>query len=112
MSDFLINFGLILTYIMVGGAAIAAIAFPLIFMIKNRSQAKSTIIGVGTLLGVALISYLLASSEIMIFPGYEKFEMTEASTKRVGMGLITFYILSFGAIAAVVYAELGKIFKK
>lgn len=47
-----------------------------------------------------------------MFPGYEKFEMTEASTKRVGMGLITFYILSFGAIAAVVYAELGKIFKK
>jgi hypothetical protein len=38
--------------------------------------------------------------------------MTEGSTKRVGMGLITFYILSIGAIVAVLYAELGKLFKK
>jgi hypothetical protein len=28
------------------------------------------------------------------------------------MGLITFYILSIGAIVAVLYAELGKLFKK
>ena len=47
----------------------------------------------------------------MTFPGSEKFGMTEASTKRVGMGLITFYILSIGAILAVLYAELGKLFK-
>jgi len=48
----------------------------------------------------------------MTFPGSEKFGMTEASTKRVGMGLIVFYILSLGAIAAVLFAELGKLFKK
>ena len=48
----------------------------------------------------------------MTFPGSEKFGMTEASTKRVGMGLITFYTLSIGAILAVLYAELGKLFKK
>ena len=53
-----------------------------------------------------------ASGDLMTFPGSEKFGMTEASTKRVGMGLITFYILSIGTILAVLYAELGKLFKK
>lgn len=68
--------------------------------------------GVGGLVLVCIISYIFASGDIMNFPGSEKFGMTEASTKRVGMGLITFYILSVGAIAAVLYAELGKLFKK
>jgi hypothetical protein len=112
MSGFLINAGLILTYIMIGVAALAAILYPLMFLVKNPSKGKTALMGVGGLLLICLISYLLASGEIMTFPGSEKFGMTEASTKRVGMGLITFYILSIGAIVAVMYAELGKLFKK
>lgn len=112
MSDFLINGGLILTYIMIATAAIAAIAYPLIFLAKNPAKAKSTLMAVAILLGVTLLSYFLASGEVLTFPGYEKFEMTSASTKRVGMGLFIFYILAFSAIGAVLYAELGKLFKK
>lgn len=112
MSDFLINAGLILTYIMIGVAALAAIVYPLMFLAKNPSKGKNALMGVGGLVLVCIISYIFASGDIMNFPGSEKFGMTEASTKRVGMGLITFYILSVGAIAAVLYAELGKLFKK
>ncbi len=110
--DIIINIGLILTYLMIAGAAIAAIAFPVMFLAKNPAKAKSTLLGVGALLVISLISFLIASGDVMNFPGAEKFGMTEASTKRVGMGLIVFYILSFGAIGAVLYAELGKLFKK
>lgn len=110
--DILINIGLVLTYLMIAGAAIAAIAFPVMFLAKNPAKAKSTLLGVGVLLVITLISFLIASGDVMNFPGAEKFGMTEASTKRVGMGLIVFYILSFGAIGAVLYAELGKLFKK
>ena len=112
MSDFLINGGLILTYIMIGVAALAAIVYPIMFLAKNPSKGKNALMGVGGLLLIAVVSYILASSDIMTFPGSEKFGMTEASTKRVGMGLITFYVLSVGAILAVLYAELGKLFKK
>jgi hypothetical protein len=112
MSDFLINGGLILTYLMIAGAALAAIVYPVIFLAKNPAKAKSSLIGVGILLVITLISYILASGEIMQFPGFEKFEMTSASTKRVGMGLILFYFLAFGAVGAVIYAEVGKMFKK
>jgi len=112
MSYILINVGLYLTYLMIAGAAIAAIAFPVIFLAKNPAKAKSALMGIGALLVITIVSYIIASGEVMNFPGAEKFGMTEASTKRVGMGLIVFYILSFGAIGAVLYAELGKLFKK
>jgi hypothetical protein len=112
MSDFLINGGLILTYIMIAVAALAAIVYPLVFLAKNPSKGKNALMGIGGLLFITVISYVLASGDIMTFPGSEKFGMTEASTKRVGMGLIVFYILSLGAIAAVLFAELGKLFKK
>jgi len=112
MSDFLINAGLWLTYIMVAGGALAAITFPVMFLAKNPQKAKETLKGIGVLIAVVVISYILASSDTMEFPGSEKFGMTESSTKRVGMGLITFYFLAFGAVAAVLYAELGKVFKK
>jgi|TARA_B100000497_G_C7661012_1_gene398153 hypothetical protein len=112
MSDFLINAGLILTYIMIGVAALAAIVYPLMFLAKNPSKGKNALMGVGGLVLICIVSYIIASGDIMNFPGSEKFGMTEGSTKRVGMGLITFYILSIGAIVAVLYAELGKLFKK
>lgn len=112
MSEFLINAGLWLTYLMIAGAAIAAIAFPVMYLAKHPEQAKGALKGIGGLVAIVLVSYLIASGEIMEFPGSEKFGMTEASTKRVGMGLITFYLLALGAVGAVLYAELGKAFKK
>ena len=47
MSDFLINAGLWLTYIMVVGGALAAIAFPVIFLAKNPEKAKGALKGIG-----------------------------------------------------------------
>ena len=112
MSDFLINAGLWLTYIMVAGGALASIAFPVIFLVRNPEKAKGALKGIVGLIAVFVISYIIASGQIMEFPGSEKFGMTESSTKRVGMGLIAFYFLALGAVAAVLYAELGKVFKK
>ena len=112
MADFLINAGLWVTYIMVAGGALAAIGFPLMFLAKNPEKAKGALKGIGGLIAVFVISYILASSEIMEFPASEKFGMTESSTKRVGMGLIAFYFLALGAVASVLYAELSKVFKK
>lgn len=112
MSEFLINGGLWLTYLMIAAAALAAIVYPIIFLSKNLAKAKSSLMGVAILLVVTLVSYLLASGDLMEFTGFEKFEMTSASTKRVGMGLILFYILALGAVGSVIYAEVGKLFKK
>ena len=57
-----------------------------------------------------IIAYLVASDEIL--KSYEKYETTAAASKRVGMGLITFYLLLIVAIGSVFYTELSKVFSK
>ena len=106
----LINIGIILTYVMVAFAALAAIGFGIMKMMQNTNNAKKTLYTVGGLVIAFIIAYVLASDEVL--NSYEKYKITASSSKQVGMGLITFYCLLFGAIAAILYAELSKVFSK
>ena len=106
----LINIGIIITYAMVSLAALATVGFGIKKMIQNTNNAKKTLYTVGGLVIAFIIAYVLASNEIL--NSYEKYEITASSSKQVGMGLITFYFLMFGAIAAILYAELSKVFSK
>ena len=105
-----VNIGIILSYVMVAFAALATIGFGVQKMMQNTNNAKKTMYTVGGLAVVFVIAYLLASDEVL--NSYEKYETTASSSKQVGMGLITFYFLLFGAIGAVLYAELSKAFSK
>ena len=104
----LINIGIIITYIMVFGAALAVVGFSVMQMIKNPDNAKKTIYKIGGLLFVCIVAYIL-SSLLDFDPNYWKFVLVE---KRVGTSLYIFYILLLGAIATVLYTEFGKVFKK
>ncbi len=108
--DSLINIGIILTYLMVAFAALAAVGFGIKKMMQKTNNAKKTLTTIGGLLLIILISYLMASDEVL--GSYEKHEITASTAKQVGMGLTTFYILAIGAIGAVLYAELSKVFSK
>jgi NADH:ubiquinone oxidoreductase subunit 6 (subunit J) len=106
----LINIGIILTYLMVALAALTAVGFGVKKMMQKTNNAKKTLYSIGGLLVIILISYLMSSDEVL--GSYEKYEITAATAKRVGMGLTTFYLLAIGAIGAVLYAELSKAFAK
>ena len=106
----LINLGIIITYLMVGTAALTAVGFGVKKLISNTENAKKTLYTIGALVTVLLFSYLIASDEVL--KSFEKYEITSATAKKVGSGLITFYVLAIGAIAAVLYAELSKVFSK
>ena len=106
----LVNIGIILSYIMVAFAALATIGFGVQKMMQNTNNAKKTLYTVGGLVIAFIIAYVLASDEVL--NSYEKYKITASSSKQVGMGLITFYFLLFGAIAAILYAELSKVFSK
>lgn len=90
------------------GAA-SAIIFPIITMVKNPKGAKSALIGVLALVVVFVVAYALAGDE-MTDKYYDFISGPEAS-KRVGAGLIAFYILAIGAIAATVYSSISKLVK-
>ena len=106
----LINIGIILTYVMVAFAALAAIGFGIKKMIQKTNNAKKTLYTIGGLVAILIFSYLIASDEVL--GSYEKYEITASTAKKVGMGLNTFYLLAIGAIGAVLYAELSKVFSK
>jgi len=106
----LINIGIILTYLMVGVAALTAIGFGIKKMMLKTNNAKKAIYTIGGLVVVLIFSYLMASDEIL--GSYEKYEITASTAMLVGMGLTTFYLLAIGAIGAVLYAELSKAFAK
>ena len=59
MGSFVINFGLPLAYILIALAFILAIAFPVYFMLTDLKKAKASLIGVGAVVIVYLICYLL-----------------------------------------------------
>ena len=106
----LINIGIILTYFMIGFAALTAIGFGIKKLMQKTNNAKKTLYIIGGLVAVLIFSYLIASDEVL--GSYEKYEITASTAKKVGMGLNTFYLLAIGAIGAVLYAELSKTFSK
>jgi|TARA_B110000459_G_scaffold33469_1_gene35096 NADH:ubiquinone oxidoreductase subunit 6 (subunit J) len=108
--EILINWGIILTYIMVAFAAFAAIGFGIKQMMQKTNNAKKTLYTIGGLFIIIILSYITASDEVL--GSYEKYEITASTAKKVGMGLTTFYILAISAIGAVLYSELSKVFTK
>ena len=106
----LIDIGIILTYLMVGAAALTAIGFGIKKMAENPDNATKTLYMIGGLIAVILFAYLFASDEVL--KSYEKYEISKSTSKQVGMGLIAFYLLIAGAFGAVVYAEFSKVISK
>ena len=106
----LVNIGIIISYIMVAFAAVSSIGFGIKKMIKNTNNAKKTMYTLVGLVITFIIAYLVASDEVL--ESYEKYETTASAAKRVGMGLITFYLLLIVAIGSVFYTELSKVFSK
>ena len=96
---------LIMSYILVVFAALTAVGFGIKKMMQNTNNAKKTLYTAGGLVVVFIIAYLLASDEALV-------GVTPATAKKVGAGLISFYILAIGAIGAVFYSELSKVFSK
>ena len=71
--DSLINIGIYLTYIMIAFGALAAVGFGIKKLISNNQNTKKTIYTVAGLLLVCIISYLLASNELLA--SYEKYKI-------------------------------------
>jgi uncharacterized membrane protein HdeD (DUF308 family) len=110
MGDFMANYGIILTYILIVAATIAAIVFPIKHLISHPKKAKQVGIGLGTLLVVYIIAILIASDEVT--EHFMKFDVTESQSRQVGAGLIVFYVLAAGAILTVLYTEVSKMINK
>ncbi len=106
-----VNIFIIWSYILFGIAAVSAIAFPLISLILNPKKAVRSLISVGVIGVLALISYLIASDSIPHFLGAQKFDISATTSRLVGTGLWAMYILGIIAVFSILYTEVSKIFK-
>lgn len=106
----LINIGIIITYIMIGFAALTAISFGVKKILSNTKNAKKTLFTILGLVIVCIASYVFASGEVL--QSYEKYKISASESKNVGMGLIMFYTLAILAVGAILYSELSKAFSK
>jgi hypothetical protein len=78
-------------------------------LIKNPSSLKKSLMGVGFLAVIFLISFLISSGAD--FEQYQAFEVTEATSKWVSTGLNMFYITGVVAIVSVLWSSFGRIAK-
>lgn len=100
----MVDVGLFLAYILIGVCVLTAVGMPLVKAFSDPDSLKKMGIGVGALVVVFLISYFTASGEAMG-------GASAGTTKMVGAGLITFYILVIVAIGGIVYTEIKKAFE-
>ena len=108
----LINPAIGLSYIALLIGAVLSIGFAFFQIATHPKQAKGALIGIGGLVVVFVLGYAIATSEVtpeMI--EMSSTEVTESTSKMVGAGLMTFYILTIGAILAVVLSSVLKMIK-
>lgn len=99
---------IIWAYVLFGIAAVAAIIFPLINLIKNPINAKNVLIVILFFAVIIGVSYLLASSEPISFL---KVEASESTLKLVGTGLTIGLIFTIIAFVGILFYEIASIFR-
>ena len=104
-ESFLLNWA----YCLILVSALAAIIFPIVYLIQNPKNAKGALMAVLALAVVAGISYGLASDEVLL--KYEKYGVDESTSRNVGMGIIATYILGILSFGLIIYFGIVRMFK-
>lgn len=106
-----VSIGMILTYILFGIGLIAVLANSIKGMINNPKSGLRSLIGVGIILVLFGIGYLLDAGGIRA--GWEKFGVdSNGISKAVGGSLIMMYIILFGAILLAVFGPFLRYLRK
>ncbi|SMC34688.1 hypothetical protein [Cellulophaga tyrosinoxydans] len=108
------NFMFIITFILLAISVFASLFFGLKNVFATPEGLKRTLIGVGGLLLIAIISYVAASGTDVDLVAMNKkgLEATEGTVKMIGASLNMFFILTIVAIGAMVVPGIKKMFNK
>tara|TARA_A100001388_G_scaffold260720_1_gene228956 strand:- start:1272 stop:1610 length:339 start_codon:yes stop_codon:yes gene_type:complete len=102
LVDIILYFG----YGMVIVAAVLAVGFPLWIASKNPRSLVGTGVGLGSILVLFLVAWLLSSSEV--YSSYAEFGVDASLSKFIGGMLNLVYILAGLAVVGIVYSEVSK----
>jgi len=105
----MIDIGFYIFYILFFIAVVTAVVFPIINAFKTPGSLGKSLIGVGGLVALFVLSYILSGDHISA-KGLALGE-TPASAKFIGAGLIMFYLALFISVGALIYSEISKALK-
>jgi uncharacterized membrane protein len=103
------DIGLYVGYTFLIVAVAAAIVLPLINAIKHPAGLLKSLAGVGALVLVFVIAYVISGSEVSTRAAASGINAT--SSKLIGAGLTMFYIVFGAAAVGVVFSEINKALK-
>jgi|TARA_B100000902_G_scaffold304295_1_gene292512 hypothetical protein len=105
LVDIILYFG----YGMVIVAAVLSVGFPLWIASKNPKSLVGTGIGLGSILVLFLVAWLISSGEV--YSSYSEFGVDASLSKFIGGMLNLVYILAGLAVVGIVYSEISKSLK-
>ncbi len=108
MTDFIVTYGIYLAYFALVVATLAAIIFPLLQMFRDLTNAKTAFIGIGAVVVVFFLCYLLAGKEPLTIG---EIVASGGQMKMVEASLYVFYILLASSILAILYSTISRYFK-
>ncbi|SDE15499.1 hypothetical protein SAMN05421636_103434 [Pricia antarctica] len=99
-----------ITYILLGIAAIVALAFSLIHLFSDPASIKKTVFVVVGFLLVVAIAYVLADGTDVSVPEMADrgIETSESTIKKIGTGINVFWILTIIAVGAMIWGGVRK----
>lgn len=99
------DFGLFVTYFLTLASTLAALAFPVLYLIQNFKESTKLLISLGLLVVIFFVSYLMASDAVTpdIAKAYATMKMTPGNVKFTETILYLGYILFFASLGAVVF---------
>jgi hypothetical protein len=110
MNEAVVNTALLIGAILLAVAILAVLISAVVQMINNPTRAKYTLIGIGGLLLIVAIGYVLSSDEVLL--RWQQFGITPSESRWVGAGLISLYILISIAVIGMIVSEIMAAFKK
>lgn len=100
-----------LAYVYFAVAIGLAIIFPIVNMIVNPTNSKKTLLGLGALVLLFVVAFLLSSSAQLPFSIANPANNAPVTLRFVDTSVISLYLLAACAVGSIVYTEVRDLFR-